>query len=108
MTFLSDLRQPEVDLFVPLSHDFEQLFRQIASIRVKTPSNTNLVASGLIKRENGSLPVHVRRSKTSLLELPFNAARSWGQFNKTLTNVIYNCSIVLESKNNSYTCKLHL
>ena len=50
MTFLSDLRQPEVDLFVPLSHDFEQLSRQIASMRVKTPSNTNLVASGLIKK----------------------------------------------------------
>lgn len=49
MTFLSDLRQPEVDLFAPLSHDFEQLFRQIVSMRVRTPSNTNLVASGLLK-----------------------------------------------------------
>ena len=73
MTFLSDLRQPQVDLFAPLSHDFELLFRQILSMRVRTPSNTNLVASRLIKRENGSLPVHVRRSKTSLLELPFNS-----------------------------------
>ena len=73
MTFLSDLRQPEVDLFAPLSHDFEQLFRQIVSMRVNTPSNTNLVASRLIKREKDSLPVDVRRSKTSLLELPFNS-----------------------------------
>ena len=73
MTFLSDLRQPEVDLFAPLSHDFEQLFRHIVSMRVKIPSNTNLVASRLIKREKGSLPVHVLRSKTSLLELPFNS-----------------------------------
>ena len=73
MTFLGDLRQPELDLFVPLSHDFEQLFRQIVSKRVKTSSNTNLVASRFIKRENSSLPVDVRRSKTSLLELPFNS-----------------------------------
>ena len=73
MTFLSDLRQPEVDLFAPLSRDFEQLFRQIVSRRVKTPSNKNLVASRLIKRERGSLPVDVRRSKTSLLELPSNS-----------------------------------
>ena len=67
MTFLSDLRQPEVDLFAPLSHDFEQLFRQIVSMRVKIPSNTNLVASRLIKREKGSLPVHVLRSKRRCL-----------------------------------------
>ena len=67
MTFLSDLRQPEVDLFAPLRHDFEQLFRQIVSMRVKTPSNTNLVASRFIKREKGSLPVDVRRCLNSLL-----------------------------------------
>ena len=73
MTFLSDLRQPEVDLFVPLSHDFEQLFRQIVSMRVRTPSNTNLLASRLIKRETGSLPVDLHRSKTLLLERPFNS-----------------------------------
>ena len=28
-----------------------------------------------------------------------------GQFNKTFTRVIYKCSHVLESENNSYTCK---
>ena len=56
--------------FVPLSRDFEQIFGQIDSIRVKTLSNTNLVASMHIKREKRSLPVDVRRSKTSLLKVP--------------------------------------
>ena len=32
---------------------------------------------------------------------------TWGQINKPLTSVIYNCSLVLESENNSCTCKLH-
>ena len=36
----------------------------------KKLSNTNLVVSRRIKRENASLPVDVRRSKTSLLKLP--------------------------------------
>ena len=35
-------------------------------------SNTNLVVSRHIKREKVSLPVDVRRSKTSLLKLPIN------------------------------------
>ena len=39
-------------------------------IRVKTLSNTNYVASRYIKREKGSLPFDVRRSKTSMLKLP--------------------------------------
>ena len=47
-----------------LSHDFEQTFSHIVSIRVKTLSNTNLVSSRNIKREKGSFPVDVRRSKT--------------------------------------------
>ena len=34
-----------------------------------------MVASRLIKREKGSLPVDVRRSKTSLLKLPYNRSR---------------------------------
>ena len=46
------------------------MFAQIASIRVKTLSNTNLIASRQFKLEKGSLPVDVRRSKTSLLKLP--------------------------------------
>ena len=62
----SDGRQPEVFFFAPLSRDLEQIFGQIVSIRVKTPSNTNLVVSRHIKREKRSLPVDMRRSKTSL------------------------------------------
>ena len=46
--------------FALLSRDFEQIFGQIVSIRIKTLSNTNTVASRLIKREKGSLPVDVR------------------------------------------------
>ena len=49
---------------------FEPILRQIVSIRVKTLSNTNLVASRYIKREKGSLPVDVCRSETSLIKLP--------------------------------------
>ena len=52
--------------FAPLSRDFEQIFGQIASIRVKTLSNINLVTSRHIKREKRPLPVDMRRSKTSL------------------------------------------
>ena len=57
-------------LFALLSRDFEQIFGQIVSIRIKTlVGNTNMVASRLIKREKGSLPVDMLCSKTSLLEL---------------------------------------
>ena len=56
--------------FALLSHDFEQIFGQIVSIRIKTLGNKNTVASRLIKREKGLLPVDVRCSKTSLLKLP--------------------------------------
>ena len=61
-------------LFALLSRDFEQIFGQIVSVRIKTLGNTNMVASRLIKREKGSLPVDVRRSKTSLLKLPNSGA----------------------------------
>ena len=57
-------------LFALLRRDFEQIFGQIVSIRIKTLENKNTVGSRLIKREKGSLPVDVRRSKTSLLKLP--------------------------------------
>ena len=57
-------------LFALYGREFEQIFGQIVSIRVKTLSNTNLVASRYIKREKASFPVDVRRSKTSLLKLP--------------------------------------
>ena len=49
-----------------MSHDFEQIFWQIVSyLRVKTLSNTDLVASRRIKSDKGSLPIELRRSKTS-------------------------------------------
>ena len=56
-----------------MSRDFEQIFGQIVSVRIKTLGNINTVASRLIKRGKGSLPVDVRRSKTSLLKLPNKA-----------------------------------
>ena len=56
-------------LFALLSRGFEQMFGQIVSIRMKTIGNTNMVASRLIKREKGSLPVDVCRSKTALLKV---------------------------------------
>ena len=49
---------------------FAQIFEQIASVRVETLNNTNLVASSSIIRKKVSLPVDVRRSKTSFLKLP--------------------------------------
>ena len=48
---LSDARQPEVDSFSHLSSDYEQIFRQIVSIRVMILSNSNLVASRHIKEK---------------------------------------------------------
>ena len=63
-------------LFAHLSHDFEQTFGQIVSIRIKTLGNKNTIASRLIKRGKGSLPVDVHRSKTSLLKLPNNDVRN--------------------------------
>ena len=60
------------ELSALLSLDFEQIFGQIVSIRVRTLNNTNLVVSRHIKREKSSLPVEVRRSKASLLKLPSN------------------------------------
>ena len=53
-----------------MSRDFEQIFGQIVSVRIKTLGNINTVASRLIIRGKGSLPLDVRRSKTSVLKLP--------------------------------------
>ena len=50
-------------LFELFNRDFKQILGQIVSIRVKTLSNTNLVAS----KRKGSLPVNARRSLDSLL-----------------------------------------
>ena len=55
-------------LFALMKRYFEQVFGQIVSVKVKTTNNTNLVASRLIKRENNSLPVDVRQSKTWLFK----------------------------------------
>ena len=52
------------ELFALFNRDFEQILGQNLSLRVKTLSNTNLVAQRYIKREKRSLPVDVRRSKT--------------------------------------------
>ena len=46
-----------------------KIFWGIVSIRVKTLRNTHLEASRYIEKENASLPVDLRHSKTSLLEL---------------------------------------
>ena len=52
------------ELFTLLSGRFAQISSQIVSIRVKKPRNTDFVSSRHIKREEASLPVDVRRSKT--------------------------------------------
>jgi len=57
-------------LFSFFDGGFAQIFSQIASITVKKLRNTNFVSSRHVKRENASLPVDVRRSKTPLLKLP--------------------------------------
>ena len=57
-------------LFSFFDGGFAQILSQIASITVKKLRNTNFISSRHVKRENTSLPVEVRRSKTSLLKLP--------------------------------------
>ena len=63
-------------LFSFFDGGFAQIFSQIASITVKKLRNTNFKSSRHVKRENASLPVDVRRSKTSLLKLPIIFCRS--------------------------------
>ena len=50
---------------------------QIASITVKKLRNTNFISSRHVRRENTSLPVDVRRSKTLLLKLPIVGQIAW-------------------------------
>ena len=57
-------------LFAFLGGGFSYTFEQIVFVRVKRLSITNLVALRYFKKEKASLPVDVRRSKTSLLRLP--------------------------------------
>ena len=47
-------------------------------MRVKTLGKTNLAASRHIKMEKGTIPVDVRRPKTSLRKLSFQECRSGG------------------------------
>ena len=54
-------------LFSFFDGGFAQILSQIASITVKKLRSTNFISSRHVKRENTSLPVDVRRSKTSLL-----------------------------------------
>ena len=74
--FSSDVFEPRTStgsrLFALLSCDFEQIFGQLVSKRVKTLSHTNLVVLRHIKREKGSLSVDMHHSKTSLIKLPIN------------------------------------
>ena len=62
------IRTLSTDVLALFGSDFEQILEQIVSLRVKTL--TNLIASRHVKIETGSLPVGVRRSKTSLINLP--------------------------------------
>ena len=59
-------------LFSFFDGGFAQIFSQIASIIVKKLRNSNFISSRNVKRENTSLPVDVRPSKTSLLKLPIS------------------------------------
>ena len=71
-TFLSDARQLEVDFLQSWVVILNKVPSRspLVSIRVKTLSNTNLVTSRHIKRDEDLLLVDVCRSKTSLLKLP--------------------------------------
>ena len=76
-------------LFSFFDGGFAQIFSQIASITVKKLRNANFISSRHVKRENTSLPVDVRRSKTSLLKLPTKLREtSRYQINKSAT--LYN------------------
>ena len=58
-------------LFALLSRDFEQMFGQIVSIRMKTLSNTNMAASRLIKAHfRLTCVVQKRRCLSSLIRRP--------------------------------------
>ena len=74
-------------LFSFFDGGFAQIFSQIASITVKKLRNTNFISSRHVKRENTSLPVDVRRSKTSLLKLPIKR----GDLHTLVYRRILNC-----------------
>ena len=62
-TFLSNASQPEVG-FAFLSSGCARMFRQILFVKVKTPSNKNLLASRRIRKQKASFTVDVLRPKT--------------------------------------------
>ena len=47
---LSHARQPEVDFFQSLDNALAKFLGQIASLKIKTPGRTNMVASTHVKR----------------------------------------------------------
>ena len=67
MTFLSDTRRPEVDFLQSWAVILEEILGEIVSLRVKTLSNANLVASRHIKREKSPFPVDMHRPKRCCL-----------------------------------------
>ena len=73
---MGDARQSEVNFFSFLNGIFAQIFGQIAPIIKKRPRKTYLVLSIYFKMKKMSLPVDVRCSKTPLLDLPNDQARS--------------------------------
>ena len=78
-------------------------------IRVKTLDNKNLLASRFIKRQKGSLPVVVRRSKTSLLKLAIDAQAYFQKLKshdficKILTNNVFHCRSFLTKLGELFT-----
>lgn len=64
-TTVSDARQPKVKRFTFFGSGFANILGLIVSIRVKTLSFTNLVASWYIKREKTPFLVDVLRSKNA-------------------------------------------
>ena len=75
-------------IFFFMGSSFAQIFGHIVSLRIKTLSNTNLVASSHTINEKASLLVDVRRSKTPFLKLPINHSKRdvfVSVCNKTLT-----------------------
>ena len=75
-TLLTYLRTPTgSELFSLFGRDFEQIFEQVVSLRVKALSNSNVIGSRHIQREKGCFRLtyvaHKRRSffkKKSLFE----------------------------------------
>ena len=91
-------------LFSFFDGSFAQIFSQIASITVKKLRNTNFISSRHIKRENNSLPVDVRRSKTSLLQLPIYSRAAFFFF-WSKSHVLNNALIIITINRLLIVCK---